>query len=289
MAIQGGNLFGVTDHNVSLVGPFDGDYRSAFEAVNALHKVTDGGINAFIDRLEAGDSLDQAFQNTTQDIVGTELAGAGGFVDFSNTAGFINWFNTGGAVLNNYLTTSTDFTAGSGAITAGGSIGSSSNLTLDQTITNGTGVATVNTHFTLNFTNSAGSSGSDIIFQVGANTGQSVNFRSQDLRTSALGLTTANIATQSGADTAISAFGAATDLVSRARSYFGAVQNRLEHTIANLTNAEENLTSSESRIRDLDMAKEMVSFQKTNILAQAAQAMLAQANQQPQSVLQLIP
>lgn len=288
MTIQGGNLFGVSDHNVSLTNPFDGDYRSAFEAVKALHEVTNGGINAIIDRLEAGDTLDQALNATTQDNAGSELAGAAGFADFTTAADFINWFNTGGATLATYLS-GTDFTVGSGAITTGAVKGSSSNLTLDQTIANGTGVATVNNHFTLDFTNSAGSAGAgDIIFQVGANSGQSVGFASRDLRTSALGLTSITIASQSGADTAISAFDAAIGLVSNARSYFGAVQNRLEHSITNLSNAEESLTASESRIRDLDMAKEMVSFQKNSILSQAAQSMLAQANQQPQGVLQLL-
>jgi flagellin len=68
----------------------------------------------------------------------------------------------------------------------------------------------------------------------------------------------------------------------------GAYQNRLEHTISNLGTSSENLTSAESRIRDVDMAKEMRIFSKNNILAQAAQAMLAQANQQPQVVLQLL-
>lgn len=76
--------------------------------------------------------------------------------------------------------------------------------------------------------------------------------------------------------------------VSAERSKLGAFQNRLEHTIANLGTSSENLTSAESRIRDVDMAKEMMQFQKNNILAQAATAMLAQANQQPQGVLQLL-
>ena len=76
--------------------------------------------------------------------------------------------------------------------------------------------------------------------------------------------------------------------VSEERSRLGAVQNRLEHTISNLDNASENLTAAESRIRDVDMAKEMSNFSKNNILQQAAQAMLAQANQQPQNVLQLL-
>ncbi|WP_373866466.1 flagellin [Clostridium beijerinckii] len=80
----------------------------------------------------------------------------------------------------------------------------------------------------------------------------------------------------------------AIEAVSGQRSTLGAYQNRLEHTIANLGTSSENLTSAESRIRDVDMAKEMSTFSKNNILSQAAQAMLAQANQQPQQVLQLL-
>ncbi|MGJ3544981.1 flagellin Hag, partial [Bacillus subtilis] len=76
--------------------------------------------------------------------------------------------------------------------------------------------------------------------------------------------------------------------VSKQRSKLGAVQNRLEHTINNLSASGENLTAAESRIRDVDMAKEMSEFTKNNILSQASQAMLAQANQQPQNVLQLL-
>ncbi len=80
----------------------------------------------------------------------------------------------------------------------------------------------------------------------------------------------------------------AIDTVSTARAKLGALQNRLEHTVNNLSTTTENLTSSESRIRDTDMAKEMMNFTKNSILNQAAQAMLAQANQNPQGVLQLL-
>lgn len=80
----------------------------------------------------------------------------------------------------------------------------------------------------------------------------------------------------------------AIEAVSTQRAKLGAVQNRLEHTTANLNNTSENLTAAESRVRDVDMAKEMMTFSKNNILSQAAQAMLAQANQQPQGVLQLL-
>jgi flagellin len=99
---------------------------------------------------------------------------------------------------------------------------------------------------------------------------------STDLGTVQLGIT--NLDT---ANTAI-------DTVSSARGAFGALQNRLEHTVNNLSTTVENLTASESRIRDTDMAKEMTNFTKNNILNQAAQAMLAQANQNPQGVLQLL-
>ncbi len=76
--------------------------------------------------------------------------------------------------------------------------------------------------------------------------------------------------------------------VSSERSKLGSFQNRLEHVISNLNNSSENLTAAESRVRDVDMAKEMMEFTKNNILSQAAQAMLAQANQQPQAILQLL-
>ncbi|MDF2877509.1 MAG: flagellin domain protein [Clostridia bacterium] len=97
-----------------------------------------------------------------------------------------------------------------------------------------------------------------------------------------------NVSDQSSANSAITTINNALETVSTQRANLGAYQNRLEHTIANLGTSSENLTSSESRIRDVDMAKEMSNFSKNNILAQAAQAMLAQANNQPQQVLQLL-
>ncbi|MER1957432.1 MAG: flagellin [Solibacillus sp.] len=96
------------------------------------------------------------------------------------------------------------------------------------------------------------------------------------------------LTTQAGADSAIADIDKAIKSISDNRSNLGAVQNRLEHTINNLGATSENLTAAESRIRDTDMAAEMMSFTKNNILMQAAQSMLAQANQQPQGVLQLL-
>ncbi|WP_107942116.1 flagellin [Metasolibacillus fluoroglycofenilyticus] len=99
---------------------------------------------------------------------------------------------------------------------------------------------------------------------------------------------TVDLTSQTGANDAIATIDAALKSISDTRSNLGAVQNRLEHTINNLGATSENLTAAESRIRDTDMAAEMMAFTKNNILMQAAQSMLAQANQQPQGVLQLL-
>lgn len=125
-------------------------------------------------------------------------------------------------------------------------------------------------------------------FQIGANTGQNIQLSIENVSTSALGVKDLKIGNQGQANVAIKVIDAATQFVSTERSKLGAVQNRLEHTINNLGTASENLTAAESRVRDVDMAKEMMEQTKNNILAQAAQAMLAQANQQPQGVLQLL-
>jgi flagellin len=97
-----------------------------------------------------------------------------------------------------------------------------------------------------------------------------------------------NVSSQKSADIAITVINDAIETVSAERSKLGAMQNRLEHTIANLGTSAENLQAAESRIRDLDMAEEIMAFTKNNILQQAATAMLAQANMAPQSVLQLL-
>ena len=108
------------------------------------------------------------------------------------------------------------------------------------------------------------------------------------LSTASLTISSMSITTSSSARNAISSINAAIDKISSMRSTFGALQNRLEHTINNLGVQHENLSAAESRIRDVDMAKEMMAYTKNNILVQASQAMLAQANQVPQGVLQLL-
>ena len=133
-------------------------------------------------------------------------------------------------------------------------------------------------------------SGSGAKLQIGANnaTALSLEINISDMSSSSLGVDGVDVTDHGNAKGAIDTINTAIKSVSTQRSALGANQNRLEHTIANLDNASENLTAAESRVRDVDMAKEMMNFSKNNILQQAAQAMLAQANQQPQGVLQLL-
>ncbi|MEG0180200.1 MAG: flagellin, partial [Oscillospiraceae bacterium] len=130
----------------------------------------------------------------------------------------------------------------------------------------------------------------ELKFQVGANSGQTVNLGIGNMKASALGVqaSAVGVGTAASSTKSIKIVNDAIEKVSSQRSKLGAMQNRLEHTIANLNNTSENLQAAESRVRDVDMAKEMMNFSKNNILNQAAQAMLAQANQQPQAVLQLL-
>ncbi|MGB9790236.1 flagellin [Thermotoga caldifontis] len=129
-----------------------------------------------------------------------------------------------------------------------------------------------------------------LIFQIGSNEGHNMIAGIDDMRAAALGLTTASlkVTDQNSAERTIMVIDAAIHKVSSARARLGAVQNRLEHTISNLGVAAENLTAAESRIRDADMAKEMMEFTKQQILMQSSMAMLAQSNALPQTVLQLL-
>ena len=136
---------------------------------------------------------------------------------------------------------------------------------------------------------------SNKVLQVGANATQTIKFSISAMSSTALGVTVATIANQvkgktvgSAISPLISTVNKALSLVSQQRSKLGALQNRLDHTIANADNMAENLQASESKIRDVDMAKEMVTYSAKSILQQAGQSMLAQANQATQGVLSLL-
>ena len=137
-------------------------------------------------------------------------------------------------------------------------------------------------------TKNAGNGG--ITLQIGANEGQVMNFSINNMSAESLGVggNKVDLSTQDSAKKATTTIDSAIKQVSAQRSQLGAVQNRLEHTINNLDTAAENTQTAESRIRDTDMAKEMVEYSKNNILMQAGQSMLAQANQSNQGVLSLL-
>ncbi len=125
--------------------------------------------------------------------------------------------------------------------------------------------------------------------QVGAESGQYIDISITAMTASGLGITTSfSVSTQTKAASAISTIKSAISSLNSQRSALGAVQNRLEHTIKNLDNIAENTQAAESQIRDTDMATEMVKYSNSNILAQAGQSMLAQANQSNQGVLSLL-
>ncbi|MGX8701078.1 flagellin N-terminal helical domain-containing protein [Caproiciproducens sp.] len=132
--------------------------------------------------------------------------------------------------------------------------------------------------------------GKKLTFQIGASStaDQQVSLSIADMSAKGLGLSSVSVKSQDDATAAIATIEAAINTVSGTRADLGALQNRLEHTVNNLGTTSENLTSAESRIRDVDMAAEMMEMTKNNVLAQAAQSMLAQANTQPQNVLKLL-
>lgn len=147
---------------------------------------------------------------------------------------------------------------------------------------NNTGIAT-----------SYGAAGADksvMMLQIGdTNDGYNqLNLAINDMGATELGVKGASVADKDKASDAMQTIKDAINKVSTQRGQLGALQNRLEHTINNLGVTTENITAAESRIRDVDMAKEMMTFTKNSVLQQSAQAMLAQANQQPQSILQLL-
>ncbi|ADG07610.1 flagellin N-terminal helical domain-containing protein [Kyrpidia tusciae] len=220
--------------------------------------------------------------------------------DLSETA------NTAGLV-GVQMTKADSLAPGDYTITYDGTAGSEKFILKDSTgaiVATVNGTATANTIYNFTLTN-----GDKVSFATGATAptdGQSSTFTvvKSDYTSGASTAATADangnitkqavvvrgidITTQANATAAITTIDKAINTVSTARSNLGAIQNRLEHTINNLGTAAENLTAAESRIRDVDMAQEMMNFTKNNILQQAATAMLAQANQQPQLVLQLL-
>lgn len=198
------------------------------------------------------------------------------------------------STLNTLLGSSTTMTTGAIAVTGGtaGVTSALSNVTFSATDSTGeTSRSAFNTALTDIATTTAAANAntdSSLSFQIGANEDQTMTVDINDMSSSALLVDKLDVSSVDGAENAISLIDDAVNAVSTERAKLGAYENRLDHTINNLTTTSENMTSAESNIRDVDMAEEMAEYQKNSVLQQAAQAMLAQANQQPQQVLSLL-
>lgn len=257
------------------------------------------GINTILGNLVQGKTLSQTISEisggtySSYSAFAAQVSGDTNALDFTRSLLAARGTNGAGSVIAADLTTETaDILNGQGAYTT------------SYTIVTGTSAYTnvFGNGFTFPDSGAAGGTGgggtgtagttntdSGLHIQVGALGGQAVLLHTFDASTDALFQgNTLDVTSYATASEAMDTVESAIDAVSRMRSYYGAVQNRLEHTIANVENIEENTQGAESRIRDTDMAEEMVSYSSAQIITQAAQSMLAQANQSSQGVLQLL-
>jgi flagellin len=257
-----GNLGGTYD--LTLTGP-DGKYQTL--------KAQGNSVTALFDQL--GVTID----------FGTHTITGDGTVSFSNelTSGAFTLKGTNGDANENI---DVKITIGNTGGTQHPTFQTYSGQTIDMgglqfTLTQGLFSLTTSAANVLVIDNS-------IKLHIGANEGQNMSVSVLDSSSKALNINKVDLQVQEKADAAISVIDAAINRVSSERSKMGAIVNRLDHTIANLGTTSENMQASESRIRDVDMAKEIMEFTKSQILSQAAQSMLAQANALPQGILQLL-
>ncbi len=221
------------------------------------------------------------------------------------TVAGINGASAGGATGTNYAFADTGDAAAAGTLTiirTDGVTGATETVNMTSPVLNTDGTGTISvSNWGLNIDLGPGYvrgsiDGTDLemklsgglSIQTGATNGEKLTIDIDSMKSSDLGLTSSAVDSQKNAEDAITAITSAINEVSTQRANLGAYQNRLEHKINNLSTSAENLQSAESNIRDVDMAEEMVNYTKNNILLQAAQSMLAQANAQPQGVLQLL-
>lgn len=250
-----------------------GSYNDTEKTSGLIYKVDSSGNIVWEKNISNSTGTSSIFTSITKGTDGNYIIG--GLLDGNP---HIAVFNTQGSAI-------ADFTINDGSLANtinsilsnddGSYIVSSTSGIANINLTYGQNVNTTNNHRTLEL-------------QVGSNTGNSFGIRLTDARTTALGIDEINLSTLQGAESAISKIDKAIKIVSSERSRLGAYQNALDHIHSNASNYEVNLTAAESRIRDADMAKEMMEMTKYNILAQASQALLTQANQQSQGVLELL-
>jgi flagellin len=269
------------------------NYAASYAAVRYLDaniSTQSGGSLAnykdFLGALYNGGARD----NTVNDIFNS-LTSTNPTSNWGSLTDFINDFKTNGhafvkSIYNDY---DAAFTAAGGDVSSidVGSIisGKTAETVVEDTLTTGT-LDDPMQNWVEVFPSITSSNNTPLSFQIGANSGQSMDIVLAKTDSGSLGLNNVDVSIDPQAG--ITAFDNAISTVSTIRSRFGAMANRLEHALSVSLNNNANLTAAESRIRDVDMAKEIMNQTKSSILAQAAQAMLAQANQQPQGVLQLL-
>ena len=258
--------------------PYGHGYLAAAYAgwlANGGGDVTGDNIAAGMDKIFAdlinGSSLSSAIQKHTgisaSTLTSRITSGSGGALEFVRKLTY-NSLGGAGSVITNSLKVSGVI---DGTVSGGG----------------GTGGGPPSTPSTKPIGGSSDGS-KRIALQVGADAGQHIELSLYQMSTHALGLADTNVKTTDDADMAIDAIKAAIEYVSNVRSDYGAVQNRLEHTINNLDNIVENTTAAESRVRDTDIAKEMVRYSNNQILMQAGASVLSQANQHSEMILSLL-
>jgi flagellin len=263
----------------------DGNYgktagvASAFDANNSIAVVAGddivmtvaGGAGAVTVELQAGTYTGSGFAAMVQSSVKAAYANATDAEDIAFAS---------------------SFTASATAVGAGTAVSFSNGAGAAVTIADGTGTPLVDGFGAGNPLIGAGvlaaATGSGGTFQVGANANETVALSITSVSTTTLNISSIDVTTDAGAAAALTSLDSAISTVSSTRGSLGALQNRFESMINNLQVTTENLSASESRIRDTDMAMEMVSFTKNQVLSQAGTAMLAQANQIPQSILSLL-
>ena len=283
-ADAGGNIQSIVDRAVDLINGAgwsgsSADYSASYFAIKYI--AANLGGNNFSNILSAiNDDVDTT-DNTLESIIGN--------TGFLNLADFTNSLQVNGS---NFYTTQMKIDVGAETDTGsavGSEYGFSPKSATDVVPTGTYKDKPSGFNFIFPFDTSSSLDFNSLMhFQIGANTNQTIALALSDVSAKALGLNNTDLSTRGGASDAITRYDNAILTVSTQRSNYGAVQNRLEHTLKNLENTSENLQSAESRIRDLDLAQEMMLFTKNNILAQSTQAMLSQANQQPQAILQLL-
>jgi flagellin len=244
-------------------------------------------------------AIDASAAGVTTSVVGGKLVLTSNTAGAAGSVGAISASGAGNTILADLgLTTTTNVAgadkAGTVAVNGGtatnltftGNVGTASGVSVDLSALTASGAQSTNNTVTFTVGNNAAN------LQIGANAGQTLAVGVEKMDATTLQVNNLDVSSASVINTAstgtLAKIDSAIQTVSDQRSKLGAYQNRLEHTISNLGVAQENLTASESRIRDVDMAAEMVNFTKTGILQQAGQAILAQANQAPQGVLQLL-